>query len=160
MVRISDKKVKEEILLHISDKLIEQVAKVKTKKSAQNFLAELLTETERIMLAKRFAIIVMIDREYSFSTIIRTLKVSQSTIARIVGDKKEGKFDFLLRQTRQPSLASKAKKGFDFWLEMMMQAELPPRGKGRWRGVHRLMDAQQERQERKVRRQKGHRKAR
>lgn len=43
----------------------------------------LLTTTERLMLAKRFAIIAMLEREYSYYRIGMTLKVSISTIMRM-----------------------------------------------------------------------------
>lgn len=142
MVRISEHTVRKEILLQISEKLIEHVARVKTKKHARSFFLELFTETERIMLAKRFAILVLLEQGYSFSVIIQTLKVSQSTIARIVRDKKQGKFNFLIQQ-----IGTRAKKGIiannsDFLLslEILLRAGLPPQGRGRWRTFYRLTE--------------------
>ncbi len=46
-------------------------------------LEALLSATERVMLTKRLAIIVMLEREYSYYRISKTLKVSVSTVMRV-----------------------------------------------------------------------------
>lgn len=141
MVRISKHKVKKEILLQISEKLIEQIAVVKTKKHAQHFFTELFTETERIMLAKRFATFFMLERGYSYTVIMRTLKVSRSTVARVRKNTKKGTCDFLLGQVtkRSRGRTQEFKDALGEYFEILL-SPLPPRGRGRWRTVHRILD--------------------
>lgn len=57
----------------------------------------ILTPTERIMLAKRLAIITMLEREQSYYQIEQTLNVSGSTIKRLHGRLLAGDFDPLCR---------------------------------------------------------------
>jgi hypothetical protein len=51
-------------------------------KNGERILNALLTKTEKIMLAKRLAIIVMLEYEHSHYGIVRTLKISPSTPRR------------------------------------------------------------------------------
>ncbi|PIR83959.1 hypothetical protein COU18_00915 [Candidatus Kaiserbacteria bacterium CG10_big_fil_rev_8_21_14_0_10_51_14] len=57
----------------------------------------LLTPTERIMLAKRLAIISMLDRDHSYYDIEKTLNVSGSTVRRLHARLLRGDFDPLCR---------------------------------------------------------------
>ena len=157
MVHVSKYKIKKETLLRISEKLIEQCARLKTKKHAQRFLTELFSETERIMLAKRFAILILLQQGYSFTIITQTLKVSPSTIARVARHKKQGRFNFLVKQIggRPTSQISRGSNNFLLSLETLLRAGLPPRGKGRWRATYRLTESMyQEAKRRRENRQK------
>ena len=53
----------------------------------------ILTSTERIMLAKRLAIITMLERDQSYYRIEQTLNVSGSTIGRLHKRLVAGDFD-------------------------------------------------------------------
>ncbi len=57
----------------------------------------ILTSTERIMLAKRLAIITMLEQGNSDYTIMKTLNVSISTIRRLDRKLQAGHFDPLCR---------------------------------------------------------------
>jgi uncharacterized protein YerC len=57
----------------------------------------ILTPTERLMLAKRLAIITMLDREQFYYQIEKTLNVSGSTIKRLHKRLQAGDFDPLCR---------------------------------------------------------------
>lgn len=57
----------------------------------------LLTPTERIMLAKRLAIITMLERGDSYYSITKLLKVSVSTVSRLDAARQRGNFDPLCR---------------------------------------------------------------
>lgn len=78
---------------------------VTTKGSAQErkvLLVDLLTPTERIMFSKRFAIIYMLSKGYSFDTIQDTLRVSPSTVARIWQVIQKGKYSSLIKRMNHP----------------------------------------------------------
>lgn len=64
--------------------------------STNRFLTELLGHEERIMLAKRFAIIIMLNESYSIYQIANRLKVSTSTVTAIQTKLTSGSYDQLL----------------------------------------------------------------
>lgn len=59
------------------------VASLGTREEAKNFLFDLLTHTERRMLAKRFQITVMLLEGQDYQTIKSQIKVSGGTIAKV-----------------------------------------------------------------------------
>jgi TrpR-related protein YerC/YecD len=63
------------------DKLERAIGHLKNRAEINLFFNDLLTPTERIMLSKRLAIILMIEKRFTFSQIGSTLKVSESTIS-------------------------------------------------------------------------------
>ncbi|HEX9608635.1 MAG TPA: Trp family transcriptional regulator [Candidatus Paceibacterota bacterium] len=138
MPQVSSKKVSREVLKKISTLLIEQLARVKTNVGAQSFLHEFFTPTEQIMLAKRFAAIVMLEQGYSYQRIQHTLGISSSTVARIWRQKQSGAFDELIRQCLPRSeRRSKTTRELESALEVILRGGLPPQGSGRWRYVFR-----------------------
>lgn len=60
--------------------------------AAQAFINELLTESERIMLIKRFGALVMFKRGYSQYQVWNTLHISPATAQRIYNRHKMGEF--------------------------------------------------------------------
>jgi uncharacterized protein YerC len=62
---------------------------------------ELFTPTERIMLAKRLAIICMLGEGYTFDDIQETLRVSPSTIGRIWEAMQKGKYTKIISIVRK-----------------------------------------------------------
>jgi len=134
MTRVSDQKVKHNVLQQISSQLIGYVAGIKTEASAEQFLTELLSETEQIMLAKRLAIVVMLEWEYSFTQIEKTLKVSSQTIARLWKDKKEGKYSFVIERCGRKVRRRSTKENL-FWdeFEKLILAGMPHQGRDRWK---------------------------
>ena len=91
-------------------------------------LAELFTDTEQIMLAKRLAAIVLFLEGASPYRVWNTLKLSPSTAARLRNDFDSGEFQavekiFYTRKRREK-----------FWqsLEKFSRGGLPEMGRGRW----------------------------
>ena len=131
MPHISSKKLKKEIL----DKLYNEFGKA-FEKSARNsrsslFLGDLLTRTEKIMLAKRFAVIYLLSEGVPSSYIAESLGMSYSTIFKMSLKYDLRKYSSLLKSIEQE------KK--DLWkiLERILRAGLPPRaGRGRWKFLY------------------------
>ena len=71
-------KVIEERILSVFAKTL---ATLKTEKQVNLFLKDLLTSTEKVMLAKRIAIAFLLSKKYSYHDITLLLGVSVSTIA-------------------------------------------------------------------------------
>ena len=59
------------------------VSRLTTPQEAADFFSDLLTETEQIMLAKRYAIAVLLLRGYNSTDIKKILKVSPSTVGTV-----------------------------------------------------------------------------
>ncbi|MBT3282994.1 hypothetical protein HON59_02650 [bacterium] len=136
MVYVSKKPLKQETLVRISNMLITHIANIHTKPNAEKFLDEILTTSEKIMLAKRFAIIAMLNKEQSYSTIKRILRVSPVTIAKINQELENGEFDFIISQlqkTKNNNTKGKVSESFSIWLDVMLGIRIPPRGKSRWK---------------------------
>jgi len=132
MVRISDKPLKREVFLAINKQFTDYLVRAKTKQETKRLISELLTNSEKTMLAKRLALILMLERGHNFSTIRKNLKMSQSTIARLWKDMKNDKFIFIAKDIRK----EKKKSGFWVDLEGLVKFRVPAiAGKGRWRGV-------------------------
>ncbi len=59
------------------------LADLHTEDDVQAFLDDLLTSTEKVMLGKRFAIAVLLAKNYDYRAIQRIMKVSMSTVASV-----------------------------------------------------------------------------
>jgi uncharacterized protein YerC len=95
MSQISKRKIKKKDFEKIYNKLIEIFVKNKSKDNLKNFFGEFFYTTEKIMLAKRLAIIFMITEEIPDRKIEKMLMVSRSTVNRIRIKYKEGDYDYI-----------------------------------------------------------------
>jgi len=59
------------------------LARLSSSGTIQKFLDDLLSPVEKIMLAKRLAIALLLSRNYSYEDIKKTLKVSNDTVAKV-----------------------------------------------------------------------------
>jgi uncharacterized protein YerC len=101
-------------------------------KSCDLFLHDLLGNEERIMLAKRLSAVAMFAEGNSSYRVWQLLKLSPSTADRIRLDFENGRYNRLVKILRQDKASYR-----DFWqvLETILQAGMPPRGRGRWKSV-------------------------
>lgn len=122
----------------MSEEFITTISKLNGRKEIQGFLQELLTPTERIMLAKRLAAILMIKKGYRFTAVERALKLSPSSVIRFWKLTKERPLTFIFKEMRRKEASRK------FWeeLDSLIRLGLPPLGRGRWKHVFRLLDRQ------------------
>jgi uncharacterized protein YerC len=74
-----DKKVEEKLINTLDLTLI----KLTKEEEMKGFLTSLLTPTERLMLAKRLAMVILLKRGMSESKIRNTLKVTRATVDRM-----------------------------------------------------------------------------
>lgn len=59
------------------------LVKLKSEKEAEKLIEDLLTPTERVMLAKRLAIAFLLEKDYEYREITKILRVSMPTIASV-----------------------------------------------------------------------------
>jgi uncharacterized protein YerC len=132
MPHISAKKLRKEILNKLYNEFGKALEKSARKSGAKFFLEDLLTRTEKIMLAKRFAIIYLLSQDVPTSYIVESLGVSYPTLSRMSLKYDIGKYASLLGTLKE-------KDKIDIWmiLEKILKAGLPPRcGRGRWKFLY------------------------
>lgn len=106
MSQVSKKKLKRGDFEKIYDQMIRIFGKTGSKKDSEKFLNEFLFTTEKIMLAKRLALIFMITEKIPDRKIAEMLSVSTSTIGRFIDKYNAGDFNYI------SSLISKNKSSF------------------------------------------------
>jgi uncharacterized protein YerC len=115
--------------------LFVQFSKISTsvdKTNALEFFDDLLGHEEKVMLAKRLAVIAMCIEGNSPYRISQLLYMSPSTTERIKLNYQIGKYRHIEK------LLTKRKTDYrEFWriLEVVLQAGMPPRGRGRWKSL-------------------------
>lgn len=131
MTRVSKEKLQTSHLKKLYVELAKTIVSL-DKKNADIFLDELLGEEEKMMIAKRFAAIVMLIERNSVYRISQLLLLSPSTVARLRDKLSNGEYVGI-----EQILGRKKKEYKDFWntLEVILRAGLPPRGRGRWKST-------------------------
>jgi len=131
MPHVSSKKLKKEHLNKLYSEFGTALEKLAKKSWLKFFLNDFLTRTEKIMLAKRFAVIYLLSKDVPTSYIADALGMSPATIFRMSLKYDIGKYSSLLKATSQGNK--------DIWeiLEKILRAGLPPRtGRGRWKFLY------------------------
>ena len=131
MPHISSRKLKKEHLQKLYNEFSSALEKSARKSWIKFFLNDFLTRTEKIMLAKRFAVIYLLSKNIPITYIAEALCMSPTTIFRMSFKYDIGKYSSLLK------IIDNENK--DIWtiLEKILKAGLPPRaGRGRWKFLY------------------------
>lgn len=80
MAQISKYLISKDVYEQIFDLLLKTISSLENKNRTSKFLEGFLTPTEKIMLAKRLAISILLAKGYHYREISRILKVSLATI--------------------------------------------------------------------------------
>ncbi|OGC62388.1 hypothetical protein A2890_03030 [candidate division WWE3 bacterium RIFCSPLOWO2_01_FULL_53_14] len=91
MPRVSPRPIKKEIEKEITANLGWVFSQLKSEPAAKDFLDDFLTDEERLMLAKRLAVIYLLKEGYSYNKISEALKITPVTIGKIRLISKSGK---------------------------------------------------------------------
>lgn len=81
MGRISSRRIDPEIEERVNEIFVNYFSKLATKSTISEFLESLLTYTEKVMLAKRLSIALLLAKGYKYQEIDELLKVSKSTVS-------------------------------------------------------------------------------
>ena len=123
MPHISKRLLEKEKFLEIHRQLFKVIVELSRLGKAKVVLNSLLTKTEKLMLSKRLAIIIMLDQRESIYAIENILKVSPSTVARMSVLYEKGVYSDLLKEVHEQK---------SFWTQI--QKIIPPRvGRGRFK---------------------------
>lgn len=135
MPHISRKKLKKEEVDKIFKKLALVFDSAGKNKKSKILLEEFLTPTEKVMLAKRLAIIFMLNEKISIHYISDTLFVSPSTVQRISLKHEFGEYSYLSKIT------SGKNNKHDIWktIKPLVMTVLTPKGaRGRWKWFYEI----------------------
>lgn len=83
MTKVSRLPLREDIWSRIFDLFLRTTIGIKDKKKLQAFINDLYSPTEKIMLSKRLACAVMLAKGNDYQAIKRTLRITDSTIAKM-----------------------------------------------------------------------------
>jgi uncharacterized protein YerC len=83
MPRVSPRPLKKEIEKEITANLDWTLSQLKSEPVAKDFLEDFLTDEERLMLAKRLAVVYLLKEGFSYGKISEALKVTPVTIGKI-----------------------------------------------------------------------------
>lgn len=83
MAMVSRRKLNKQLESYIFELFIRTISDLKEQKDIANFIEDLLSPTEKIMLVKRLAIAILLTKGYTYDAIDETLKVSRPTINHV-----------------------------------------------------------------------------
>lgn len=82
-MQVSKKKLNKSIEKQIYSIMYQLISDLKSPQEAEVLLSDILSKTERQVIAKRIAISLFLDKGRSYENIKSTLKVSSATIASV-----------------------------------------------------------------------------
>ncbi|MCL5970155.1 MAG: YerC/YecD family TrpR-related protein [Patescibacteria group bacterium] len=83
MTMISRRILNQELEKYIFELFIKSIGDLRDPEEIKNFLEDLLSPTERIMLVKRLSIAILLEKNYTYEQISQILKVSSPTINKV-----------------------------------------------------------------------------
>lgn len=104
-MQVSKKQLNPNIEKQIHSIFQQLIVDIKNTEEAEQILHDLLTETERLVLAKRLAIALFLDKGRSYDNIRETLKVSSATIASVQDQMGGEGMQLLLRKVKSEEWA-------------------------------------------------------
>ncbi len=130
MPHISSKELDKELSDKLFNDLILILNKSQNKKLLSGVVNELLTDTEKLMLAKRIAIVLLLNSKIPQLSISEILKVSTSTITMISLKMEIGKYNSILKTSQREKIDLEK----IIWSIMTVGGLMPPKiGKKYWR---------------------------
>ena len=138
MTHISRKKIKKEIADELSDQFLTFLSLTRTKQDARILARELLSQTERVMLAKRLAVVILLLRGYTFEQIEESLGVTRQTVVRLWRETKNGRYEKIMRYARKHTRHFKQESFLDTFIRTLHMG-MPPRAGKHWQQLDKLM---------------------
>lgn len=135
MPHISSKKLSSKLTGKLFSKLITVLGKAQSKQSLSLIANELFTSTEKIMLAKRLAIVLMLVNNIPQHRITEILQVSPTTVAKTSLMIEIGKYNAILKISQKEKLDIEKL----VWNILTVGGIMPPKvGKKYWRKYKKL----------------------
>jgi len=96
MPHVSQRKLDPKVEENIKKLLIKLISDLKTQDNLEDFLGAFLSETERVMLAKRFLAIYLLEKENKIQEIADVLNLSEATVVKLNLKRQLDRENFLL----------------------------------------------------------------
>lgn len=128
MTKVSRRFLNKELENHIFELFLKTIVGIRNTDDARNFIEDLLSPTERVMLIKRLAIAVLLTKGYTYDDIDDTLKVSRSTIMNVSIWLKHGKSGYT--NAVKKILETQKRKEFIDKIEEILLRLSPPKRYG------------------------------
>lgn len=122
MTNVSRSKIKTDEFALLHKELVAFMGKLNTK-SAQYFFGELFTESEQIMIIKRFSAIILFHRGYSSYKVWNMLHISPTTAQKLLLSYESGRYKNLVHNCTAKEIPT-----FFVFIEKLIRAQ----GKERW----------------------------
>jgi Trp operon repressor len=120
MVYVSKRPMSRKVAENVHTNFIRALFPSVRSRHAREILEALLTKSEKVMLAKRLAIVVMLHNEYTYENICNTLKVSASTVTITHRKLLAGAFDPILS-----TMSGRTRRTVMENIELILAAGLP-----------------------------------
>jgi TrpR-related protein YerC/YecD len=83
MTQVSKYPITKDIADRIFDLFLKTFMSLKTRTEADQYISDLLTPTEKVMLSKRLAIAFLLEKGYEYREIQQLLRVSSATVSSV-----------------------------------------------------------------------------
>lgn len=133
MAQVSKYPIRKEIADGIFELFIKSLIHVGDRKETEQFVSDLFTPTERIMLAKRLSIAFLLEKDYRYRTIQNLLRVSLPTIATVNLTRKYGSKGYKKLIEKISKEESLDKFLGDLAIKLVSAPAKASRGAGVWR---------------------------
>ncbi|MEK7065761.1 MAG: helix-turn-helix domain-containing protein [Patescibacteria group bacterium] len=136
MPHVSKKQLEGKVFIRMCDRLAQVFFSALSKKDADLLLRDLLTKTERVMLAKRLAIIFMFAEGVSVRRISSALQVSTSTTIRIARSFDRGAYPYIAALLGK----KKSKEAVRSQVEKLIRFGVLSQGRRRWEWLNNMKE--------------------
>lgn len=146
MAQISKYPLSKKVADRIFEVFLKSLIEIHNKEDAEQFLTDFLTPTEKIVLAKRLAIAVLLEKGYDYNAIKQLIRVSAPTIASVNTQRKYGSngYNKLITKLLQEE---KLTEFFDETLNKLLSIPTTlERGQGTWSYLKQKHDAKRKKQ--------------
>ncbi len=146
MAHVSNKKLPTKVRERIDTQLIDVLTKRWTRDAKTSVLYELLTKTEKLMFAKRVAMIAMIGAGCSSYEIAQSLGVGNETVARFTQSYRSKKFKNIAQILDDGNNAESISE----IVEVLIHVGMPSRSTRRSKTFRKLREKEQEQKRRRA----------
>jgi uncharacterized protein YerC len=127
MPHVSKKRLKKKMATELADQFLTFLSNTRTKADARILARELLSQTERVMLAKRLSTIILLVRGYTFQQIGDSLGVTPQTVTRLWHSLNEEKYQKIVEYALARPSSPKQKESFMDAFIRAIHMGMPPR---------------------------------
>lgn len=148
MSQVSKYPISKAVAERMFEIFLKTFVKIKNDQEANQFISDLLTPTEKIMLAKRLTIAYLLERSYDYRTIQNIIKVSTGTISsvnltRLYGSKGYKKLlNKIMNEEKLGNLLEEAA------IKLLSPPSTLEKGKGTWSYLKQQVDKEKKKRQR------------